>query len=187
MEGFFDALGAVSLAILILIGLVAGWLAAWVTGRNVIAYMALGVAGAVALPFVLALLGVGVLAAGGLLLLLAVATSPYWLELPRPRGALEVATAVLVDASGAPPVAVDLPHSWPRRAGELDYQLNFELAAVPAEPLYLFIPMLAQRAVVSIGGHQLADTGNRSIQRLDLMTKTKTPVAEKSMPAASSR
>ncbi|HYD76489.1 sensor histidine kinase [Ramlibacter sp.] len=98
----------------------------------------------------------------GALLLLAVATSPYWLELPRPRGALEVATAVLVDASGAPPVAVDLPHSWPRRAGELDYQLNFELAAVPPEPLYLFIPMLAQRAVVSIGGHQLADTGNRA-------------------------
>jgi signal transduction histidine kinase len=98
----------------------------------------------------------------GALLLLAVATAPYWLQLPRPQGARELAHAVLVDASGAPPVDVTLPHSWPRRAGELDYQLNFDLASVPADPLYLFIPMLAQRAVVSLGGHTLADTGNRA-------------------------
>jgi signal transduction histidine kinase len=96
------------------------------------------------------------------LLLLAVATSPYWLQLPRPQGARELARAVLVDASGAPPVEVPLPHSWPRRAGELDYQLDFHLPAIPAEPLYLFIPKLAQRAVISLGGHTLADTGNRA-------------------------
>ena len=73
MEGFLDALGAISLAALVIIGLVAGWIAGQLAGRKTLGYMVLGVAGAVALPFVLAALGIGILAAGGLLLLLVVA------------------------------------------------------------------------------------------------------------------
>lgn len=73
MEGFFDALGAISLTVLILIGLVAGWIAGMVTGRNTIGYMILGVVGAVALPFLLAALGIGIIAVGGLLVLFLVA------------------------------------------------------------------------------------------------------------------
>lgn len=96
------------------------------------------------------------------LLLLAVATAPYWLKLPGPAGVPAVKRAMLVDPAGGEATEVALPHAWPRRAGELEYRLDFDLAAAPAQPLYLFVPMLAQRAVVSLGGHQLADTGNRA-------------------------
>lgn len=73
MEGFLDALGTISLTVLVVIGLVAGWIAGRVTGRNTVGYMLLGVAGAVALPFVLVALGIGVLALGGVLLVFMVA------------------------------------------------------------------------------------------------------------------
>ncbi len=73
MESFLDAVGAISLIVLILIGLVAGWIAGQLTGRNTVGYMLLGVVGAVALPFVLAAFGIGIIAAGGLLVLLIVA------------------------------------------------------------------------------------------------------------------
>lgn len=96
------------------------------------------------------------------LLLLAVATAPYWLKLPGPAGVPALKRAMLVDPAGGDASEVVLPHAWPRRAGELEYRLDFDLAAAPAQPLYLFIPMLAQRAVVSLGGHQLLDTGNRA-------------------------
>ena len=73
MEGFLDALGVVALVLLVGIGLVAGWLAGLVAGRRKGLYLLLGVAGAVAAPFVLAALGVGILAAGGLVAILIVA------------------------------------------------------------------------------------------------------------------
>ncbi len=73
MESFLDALGAVSLTFLIVVGLLAGWLAATVAGGHHVRYLALGVVGAVALPFILAALGVGLIAAGGLIVLLIVA------------------------------------------------------------------------------------------------------------------
>ena len=73
MEGLLDALGAISLTVLVVIGLVAGWIAGKATGRNTVGYMILGVVGAVALPFVLAALGIGIIAVGGLLVLFIVA------------------------------------------------------------------------------------------------------------------
>lgn len=73
MEGFLDALGTISLTVLVLIGLVAGWIAGLLAGRNRLAYMVLGVVGGVALPFVLAAIGISVLALGGLVLLFIVA------------------------------------------------------------------------------------------------------------------
>ncbi len=73
MEGFLDALGAFSLTVLVLVGLLAGWIASSIAGGHRLRYLVLGVVGAVALPFVLAALGIGILAAGGLLLLLIVA------------------------------------------------------------------------------------------------------------------
>lgn len=75
MDGFWDALGVVTLAMLVGIGLLAGWFAGKVAGRRMPLYLALGVAGAVAAPLVLATLGIGVLAAGGLLLLLVAAAA----------------------------------------------------------------------------------------------------------------
>lgn len=73
MEGFLDALGTVVLIGLVLIGLAAGWIASMLAGGHTARYLALGVAGALALPFVLALLGLGVLAAGGALAILLAA------------------------------------------------------------------------------------------------------------------
>jgi uncharacterized membrane protein YeaQ/YmgE (transglycosylase-associated protein family) len=73
MEAFLDTLGAVALIALVVVGLAAGAIASAVAGRNRILYLILGVVGAVALPFILAALGVTVVAAGGLLLLLVVA------------------------------------------------------------------------------------------------------------------
>jgi uncharacterized membrane protein YeaQ/YmgE (transglycosylase-associated protein family) len=73
VEGFLDALGIVALVLLVGIGLLAGWLAGAVAGRRKGLYLLLGVAGAVAAPFILAALGVGILAAGSLVALVIVA------------------------------------------------------------------------------------------------------------------
>lgn len=72
MEGFLEAIGWAGLTILVLIGLVSGWLASTVAGgRNRARYLVIGVLAALATPFVLAAVGLGVLAAGGLLAILA--------------------------------------------------------------------------------------------------------------------
>ena len=73
MEGFMEGLGAVSLILLVVIGAVAGWIASAISGGGRLKFILLGITGAVALPFILAALGVGVLAAGGLLLIALVA------------------------------------------------------------------------------------------------------------------
>ncbi|SLN34220.1 hypothetical protein ROJ8625_01596 [Roseivivax jejudonensis] len=73
MEGLLDAIGLLALLILIAIGLGAGYLAGRIAGRNMPLYIIVGVVAAVATPFLLAALGLGVLAAGGLLLLALVA------------------------------------------------------------------------------------------------------------------
>ena len=73
MEEVLNAIGALSLVLLVVIGLVAGWIAGKVAGRNRALYLVLGVMAAVATPFVLAALGLGVLAAGGILVILIVA------------------------------------------------------------------------------------------------------------------
>ncbi|SFE23378.1 GlsB/YeaQ/YmgE family stress response membrane protein [Roseivivax sediminis] len=73
MEALLDAIGVVALVLLVLIGLAAGYLAGRIAGRNMPLYLAIGVIAAVATPFILAAVGIGVLAAGGLLLLMVVA------------------------------------------------------------------------------------------------------------------
>lgn len=65
MEGFLDALGTVLLIVMVVIGALAGFIAGKVAGRRTGLYVILGMVGAVALPFILAALGIGVLAAGG--------------------------------------------------------------------------------------------------------------------------
>ena len=72
MEGFFEGLGAAALAVLAVVGLVVGWLAGAVTGRSRVVYAIIGALAALATPFLLAALGVTVLAAGGVLLVLVV-------------------------------------------------------------------------------------------------------------------
>ena len=72
MEGFFEGLGITALVVLALIGLAVGWVAGAVTSRSKLLYAAIGAVAAMATPFVLAALGVTVLAAGGIVLVLIV-------------------------------------------------------------------------------------------------------------------
>ncbi|MBT8424975.1 MAG: GlsB/YeaQ/YmgE family stress response membrane protein, partial [Silicimonas sp.] len=73
MEGFLEGLGVAALVLLAIIGALSGIIAGWIAGNRMGHYIVLGIVGAVALPFVLAALGVTALAAGGLLMLAVVA------------------------------------------------------------------------------------------------------------------
>ncbi len=73
MEEVLQAIGVIGLVILAIIGLLAGWLAAAVAGGRRGTYMAIGLIAALATPFVLALVGLGVLAASGLAAILVAA------------------------------------------------------------------------------------------------------------------
>ena len=70
MEEFFQALGTIGLIVLLVVGVLAGLIASTVEGgrhkgRNIV----IGVVGALLLPFMMALIAAGALAAGGLLLI----------------------------------------------------------------------------------------------------------------------
>lgn len=73
MEGFLDALGATALVLLVIVGALAGAIAGKIAGKRMPLYVVVGIVAAVATPFVLAALGIGILAAGGLLVILVVA------------------------------------------------------------------------------------------------------------------
>ena len=73
MEQILDVIGATALILLVIIGAAAGVIAGKIAGRSMPLYIIAGILGAVAVPFVLAALGVGLLAAGGLLVVLLVA------------------------------------------------------------------------------------------------------------------
>ncbi|TMV90832.1 GlsB/YeaQ/YmgE family stress response membrane protein [Thioclava sp. BHET1] len=74
MEDVLQAVGTIGLILLVIAGLLAGAVASLVTGgRHKAAYLAIGVLGALATPFIVAILGGAVLAAGGLLAILAMA------------------------------------------------------------------------------------------------------------------
>lgn len=70
MEGMMQAMGTVALIVMAAIGLLAGWIAGTIAGRNRGLYMVLGVVGAFAAPFLLAALGIGLMAAWGLFAIL---------------------------------------------------------------------------------------------------------------------
>ena len=72
MDTFVQVVGWGAVTILAVIGLVAGLIAGMITGGNKLAYMLAGIIGAVALPFVLALLGVTAAIGAGLLAILAI-------------------------------------------------------------------------------------------------------------------
>ena len=72
MDTFLQVVGWGAVAILAVIGLVAGLVAAAITDGNRLVYVLAGVVGAVALPFVLALLGVTAAIGAGLLAILAI-------------------------------------------------------------------------------------------------------------------
>jgi uncharacterized membrane protein YeaQ/YmgE (transglycosylase-associated protein family) len=74
VEEFFQAIGTVGLLFLLLIGVLAGLLASRVQGgRHMARNVAIGMVGALALPLIVALAGAGILAVGGLLVVLVLA------------------------------------------------------------------------------------------------------------------
>ncbi len=73
MEGLLQTLGVIGIAILVVIGLLAGLLASLIAGGDRGLYMVVGVIAALATPFVLALIGVGVIAAYGIAAILVAA------------------------------------------------------------------------------------------------------------------
>lgn len=74
MEEFFQALGAIGLIFLVVVGVLSGFFASVIQGgRNKVRNIAVGVVGALLLPLIVAVLATGALAAGGLVLMLVVA------------------------------------------------------------------------------------------------------------------
>ncbi|WP_308916180.1 GlsB/YeaQ/YmgE family stress response membrane protein [Jannaschia sp. LMIT008] len=72
MEGVLGGIGITALVILAVIGFAVGAALGMLLRRGVLLYGIIGAVAAMAAPFVLALLGVTVLAAGGVVLLLVV-------------------------------------------------------------------------------------------------------------------
>jgi uncharacterized membrane protein YeaQ/YmgE (transglycosylase-associated protein family) len=74
MDGLLEVLGVIGLVLLVVIGLLAGLIASVVSGgRNKGRYMVTGVLAALAAPFLLALIGLGVIAAYGIAAILVAA------------------------------------------------------------------------------------------------------------------
>lgn len=72
MEAFLEALGVLGVVFLVVVGAVAGAIAGAVAGRNRALYVVMGIVGALALPFLLAALGVFLAVGTGLLAILVV-------------------------------------------------------------------------------------------------------------------
>lgn len=72
METFLEVIGWTTIVLLVVIGLVAGLIGAVVTGGSKAKFIIGGILGAIALPFVLAALGVTAVIGAGLLAILAV-------------------------------------------------------------------------------------------------------------------
>lgn len=86
------------------------------------------------------------------------ASAPFWLRLPPPEAAV-AEQAQRLEADGRVTL-LGLPHLRPTPGGWTHYRLHFaELP--PQRPLYLYVPMLSQRAVIEAGGYRLADSETR--------------------------
>jgi uncharacterized membrane protein YeaQ/YmgE (transglycosylase-associated protein family) len=74
VNDFLQAVGTIGLIFLVVVGVLAGLIASAVEGgRNWVRNVGVGVVGALVLPFVIAVLATGLLAAGGLALILVIA------------------------------------------------------------------------------------------------------------------
>ena len=104
------------------------------------------------------------LACLGLLLL---AGAPFLPRLVQIEGGQVLDRAFVLAPGAQQEVETALPHTWPPRHqggdAEYRYRLHFGLPEAPREPLYLFLPLVSQRAAIALNGVELMDTGNRSL------------------------
>lgn len=91
-------------------------------------------------------------------LVLLIASLPLWLTLPPPQ-ALMLHEALRLDPPGRPR-PVTLPARDPAHQEAVHYQFSLHLDD-PAEPLYLYIPLLSERASVWLNGEPLGSSQNR--------------------------
>ena len=100
------------------------------------------------------------------LVTLVSAVSVFVLRLPDPDDALVIDRAVY-QAGDEPGTAVTLPHtSFPRLSGQFDearYSASFNLSTPPDDMLFLYIPTLDRRVLVSVNGEPLFDSDARSL------------------------
>ena len=92
------------------------------------------------------------------MLAMAIATLPAWLSLPVPQHALAITHARFITAEGQTR-PVSLPHAQRQHRTQSRYRVAFDLIQTPRQPLYLFIPTLSYRAVVSLDSDRMQDTG----------------------------
>jgi hypothetical protein len=111
------------------------------------------------------------------LLMLALGSMPLWIEMPEPQaseGALRISQALFIRHDGEGqridrPRVVSLPHRWKAPvgadgvpAGVGDYEISLNLDAVPAQPLYIFVPVVTQSVGIIYGNW----TEERSAQQI---------------------
>lgn len=108
-----------------------------------------------------------VLALLACLALLLVAGAPFLPRAMHIEGGQRLDQALVWAPGAQQAVATTLPHTWPPRHeggdAEYRYRLRLDLPQAPREPLYLFLPLVSQRAAVVLNGMELMDTGNRSL------------------------
>lgn len=97
-------------------------------------------------------LGIGLL----WVLLLALASIPFWLSFPHPD-AQTLTQANHISPQGSQ--TVTLPVTGRPLGVQEHYRLAFQLEQVT--PQYLFIPVLSQRAIIKLDGRQIDDTHDR--------------------------
>jgi len=102
-------------------------------------------------------------------LMALVASVPLWWHPSMPAATRVITHAELVREGGRPG-EVQLPDTWEqgRHLGHEnvgEYRMDFELTQVPSGELYAYIPILSHRAVVSLNGSLIVDTGARGLMR----------------------
>ncbi len=99
------------------------------------------------------------------------ASVPVWLTLPKPEGAHAITSALQITDKGERaitlPMARQTPGSWGHYRFEFDSDFGSDIDSYPASdtatPKYLFIPLLSQRAMITLNGTPIDDTQNRTV------------------------
>ena len=105
--------------------------------------------------------------AWGLLALatVAAAVATYLVQLPEPKNAIAVDHAIYVDAGGSAQW-ITLPHTSAFRSleqfGTVRYFAQFDLAAKPDRPLFLYVPAVNRKMSLSLNGEPFFDSGNET-------------------------
>lgn len=94
--------------------------------------------------------------------MLAIGTLPIWAKLPAPD-LPAITQAVQLGADGRPR-PLELPRLSDEPGQTVHYRLNVHIDRAD-RPLYLFIPLLSQRAIIAMDGMVIADSSNRGVMQ----------------------